>query len=292
MSTKFKRFLQLSARHKRRRICTMQGHPRNFKFVAHDSNDSNSISSGTSENEPIEILAPHLGASGHNIQNDEFSSDNEDTSVRSEKVENSEAASAEEEDEEEGRDVESAEAQDNMEEENNISNSSEDENNVPQDLDRLKRRTLANAFLRGNLKHTQGNILLKILRQFSFHLRCLPNDMRTLLQTPTAIATRRVKKIAGGEYFHLGLKCTLKKKLENFPEDMLPRTIEIDFSTDGVQIHNSGIAQIWPIQYRIYNCIDKRPMIDGVFKGIGKPSNAFEFFEEFIQEIIEGKVEF
>lgn len=33
-------------------------------------------------------------------------------------------------------------------------------------------------------------------------------------------------------------------------------------------------------------------MIDGVFKGIGKPSNAFEFFEEFIQEIIEGKVEF
>lgn len=98
-----------------------------------------------------------------------------------------------------------------MEEENNISNSSEDENNVPQELDKLKRRTLANAFLRGNLKHTQGNILLKILRQFSFHLRCLPNDMRTSLQTPTAIATRRVKKIAGGEYLHLGLKCTLKK---------------------------------------------------------------------------------
>lgn len=68
---------------------------------------------------------------------------------------------------------------------------------------------------------------------------------------------------------------------------MLPRTIEIDFSTDGAQIHNGGIAQIWPIQYRIFNCIDKRPMIDGVFKGIGKPSNAFEFFEEFIQEIID-----
>jgi len=176
-------------------------------------------------------------------------------------------------------------------EEENMLDASESENgyvNPQQNLDKLKRSALKSTILAVNLKHTQGNILLKMLREFPFNLQCLPKDMRTLLQTPTDVhSTRFIQRIAGGEYLHLGLKCTLIKKLKSLPVHTLPKTIEIDFSTDGVQIHNSNTGQFWPIQYRIYNCVDKRPIIAGIFKGEEKPSNPFQFFEYFVQEVID-----
>jgi hypothetical protein len=130
-------------------------------------------------------------------------------------------------------------------------------------------------------------MILKTLRAFPFNLTFLPKDTRTLLQTPTAAATRHVQQLAGGEYLHLGFKSTLLRKLENLPQNLLPETIEIDFSIDGAEIHNSGTAQFWPIQYRIFNLSDKRPVIAGVFKGKDKPTNAFTFFEQFVEEIME-----
>lgn len=54
------------------------------------------------------------------------------------------------------------------------------------------------------------------------------------------------------------LKYTLKKKLENlYTAEMLPENVEIDFSTDGAQLSNSGTCQFWPIQFRVVNCTDK-----------------------------------
>jgi len=165
-------------------------------------------------------------------------------------------------------------------EEENMLDASESENgyvNPQQNPDELKRSALKNAFLAANLKHTEGNVLLKMLREFPFNLQCLPKDMRTLLQTPTDVATKFIQTIAGGEYLHLGLKCTLIKKLKSLPVRTLLKTIR-NFSTDGVQIHNSSTGQFWPIQYRIYNCVDNRPTIAGIFKGEEKPSNPFQFF--------------
>ncbi|EZA48467.1 hypothetical protein X777_13789, partial [Ooceraea biroi] len=118
-------------------------------------------------------------------------------------------------------------------------------------------------------------------------LNHLPKDTRTLLQTPTVVANRYVQQLAGGEYLHSGLRSTLTKKLESLPDGMLPETVEIDFSTDGAQVHRNGIDRFWPIQYRIYNIADKRPMIAGVFKGKNKPSDPFEFFAQFVQEIVD-----
>jgi len=122
---------------------------------------------------------------------------------------------------------------------------SESENgyvNPQQNPDELKRSVLKNAFLAANLKHTQGNVLLKMLREFLFNLQCLSKDMRILLQTPTDVATRFIQKIAGGKYLHLDLKCTLIKKLKSLSVHTLPKTIEIDLSTNGAQIHNSSIG--------------------------------------------------
>jgi len=33
--------------------------------------------------------------------------------------------------------------------------------------------------------------------------------------------------------------------------------------------------------------VDKRPIIAGIFKGEEKPSNPFQFFEYFVQEVID-----
>ena len=76
------------------------------------------------------------------------------------------------------------------------------------------------------------------------------------------------------------------KKLESLPVNKLPASILIDFSTDGAKV-DKGSHQFWPHQYRIFNIADKRPIIAGIFQGKHKPSNVFEFYEQFVGEISE-----
>lgn len=120
---------------------------------------------------------------------------------------------------------------------------SEDENvNIyePENLADVSKRVLRHAFLAANLSHKQGNLLLQTLREFPFNLNYLPKDARTLLQTPTVVANRYLQQLAGGEYLHIVLRSTITKKLKSLPADMLPETIEIDFSTDGAKVHQNG----------------------------------------------------
>lgn len=161
----------------------------------------------------------------------------------------------------------------------------------PENVENIGKNLLRNTFLQANLTHTQGNLVLKTLRQFPFNHDYLPKDQRTLLRTPTIIASTLVQPIAGGEYLHIGFRSTLLKKLESLPPNTLPEIIEIDFSTDGAQLHHSGGYQFWPIQYRIFNIKDTRPVIAGIFKGKQKPTNAFDFFETFIAEIMDIRAE-
>lgn len=281
MSRKFNEFLCLSARQKRRRLSRIAVNRLN---ATQDSDSSNSTSIDEFENEPVQNSASHpaLSASGDDLLNDNEEQNHQ--SIEREGTDDSEDSK----DEEEGNGEDSEEVNNGYTDEENTSNSSEDNNeNVLQHPNELKKRALKNAFLSANIKHNQGNIILKTLRAFPFNLTCLPKDTRTLLQTPTSVATRHVQQVAGGEYLHLGFKSTLVRKLESIPEDMLPNIVEIDFSTDGAEIYNSGTAQFWPIQYRIFNSIDKRPVIAGVFVGKEKPTNAFAFFEQFVEEIMD-----
>ena len=71
---------------------------------------------------------------------------------------------------------------------------------------------------------------------------------------------------------------------------MLPESVTIDFSTDGGKADN-GADQFWPDQFRIYNTADKRPMIIGIFLGKQKPTSAFDFYEQFVQEILDIRAE-
>ncbi|XP_051173383.1 uncharacterized protein LOC127289471 [Leptopilina boulardi] len=88
----------------------------------------------------------------------------------------------------------------------------------------------------------------------------------------------------GGEYLHIGFQSTFKRKLKSVPPNILPETVVIGFSTDGARL-NKGSKQFWPIQYRILNIQDNRPIIAGVFMGTTKPTNPFDFFEQFVHEV-------
>ena len=62
----------------------------------------------------------------------------------------------------------------------------------------LQKEALKNAFSAANINHTQGNILLKALRDFPFNLISLPKDARTVCNTTTIVARTKGQQTAGG----------------------------------------------------------------------------------------------
>ena len=159
------------------------------------------------------------------------------------------------------------------ESDSSASSTSDDENAYIQENPAiLQRKALKNAFLAANINDSQGNILLKTLRQFPFHLTSLPTYTRTFLNTTTIVGSPQVRNIAGGQYLHIGFKKTLIKKFESLPENMLPENVVVDLSTDGAKVDN-GLDQFWQHQYRIVNSQDSKPIIVGIFQGRHKPSN-------------------
>lgn len=140
---------------------------------------------------------------------------------------------------------------------------------------------LAPAFLQGSMTHTQGNIILKTLRAHAC-LQYLPKDMRTFLKTPH-VCQDEIREVAPGEHLHLGFEKAVLKILQKTPVELVPPTLENDWSTDGVRLNSK--YQLWPIQIRVANIFDCKPEIVGVYNGIKKPANADEFLKSFITEV-------
>lgn len=279
---KFKCFSSLSSRHKRRRLSMIRNNcSHNFQGTVHDPGDCSLNSGERVEHEAEEI--PDAIAFVNNLGEGAEHDVRIPHSIAQSDSDDPETESSNEEDTDEELEADNV-LEDNLE--GNVADDSEDDENddVFQNLADVQRRALKNVFLATNMKHVQGNQLLKTLREFPFNLICLPKDTRTLLQTPTVVASHFVQQLAGGEYLHIGFKDTLLKKIESIPANSLPEILEIDFSTDGGKV---GTDQFWPHQYRVFNIADKRPIIAGVFKGKHKPTNPFEFFEQFIQEIVQ-----
>lgn len=257
---KYKKFLNLDARQKRRRLSTNAPCLRNSESMPQDSNYLYSTLNNDSRNNTAEIILHNSALctsedsfendEEHSTGNSEYISDTgeevEDSADTEEEVEESDSTVQEQKKEEKEENVAEDIEETYYEDNKYMCSLSEDDNeNLPENPDELKKRALRNAFLNANLKHGQGNVLLRTLRDFPFNLTCLPKDTRTLLETPAVVATRHVQHILGGEYLHIGFKRRLIKKLESLDEDMLPEFVEIEFSTDGAQIHKSGTAQVW-----------------------------------------------
>lgn len=254
MNERNQNFLLLGTRQKRRRLDATRN-------ATQDPDESNSSLNESSENEDLP-----------NPQSLALESESQNSVDRSTADENYICAVSR------GRQSTKYTSEDENDENNKI-------NFQPNIGDEMK-HVLENAFLSANSKQKQVNIILKALRQFPFNLIALPKDTRTLLGTPTVVASSFVQQLAGGQYLHIGFKSTPTKKLENIPAKKLPEIILIDISTAGAKV-DKGMDQFWPQQYRIVTTDDKKPIIAGIFQGTHKTSNPFEFFEQFVAETIE-----
>lgn len=157
---------------------------------------------------------------------------------------------------------------------------SEGENNV--DYTSTFTEKLATCFVKNNINHIQGNMILKTLRSHNC-LSYLPKDVRTLLKTPRM--SIELRNVSPGEYLHTGFVTGITNSLRNVPRAEIPESLEIDFSTDGAALDKSGQIQIWPIQCRIANIFSSRPEIVGIYRGKRKPLSAVEFFQDFVDEV-------
>uniref|UniRef100_A0A182PTP5 Uncharacterized protein n=1 Tax=Anopheles epiroticus TaxID=199890 RepID=A0A182PTP5_9DIPT len=59
----------------------------------------------------------------------------------------------------------------------------------------------------------------------------------------------------------------------------------LDFSMDGLPLHNSGPTQLWPILMRIYEMPSAPIFVVALFCGSSKPSSANEYLDKLVTEL-------
>ncbi|KAL7292729.1 hypothetical protein TKK_0013851 [Trichogramma kaykai] len=130
-----------------------------------------------------------------------------------------------------------------------------------------------------NLNHNQINDLLGLLRTHGC-FQNLPKDSRTLLKCDRHKIS--LTKIGNGVYWHIGLCSSLREHLLLLKN--LPNVLELDLNTDGLSLSRSNPHTYWPIQYRVRNISEFKPLIAGIYKGPDKPCDINLFFKKFIAE--------
>lgn len=131
---------------------------------------------------------------------------------------------------------------------------------------------LASWATRNCISRAALNELLAIL---SSHNLSLPKDARTLLKTPTSVAT--VSK-CGGEFVYLGIYNGIIRTLEN---NVNITCVELMVNVDGLPLFKSSGTQLWPILGKFHTF---KPFIIALFCGKGKPDSVDLFLEEFLNE--------
>lgn len=137
---------------------------------------------------------------------------------------------------------------------------------------------LATWAVKERINHTALRSLLKVLQTHSCHSD-LPNDPRTLLNTPRSM---QIKEINYGHYWHYGLKKGIVNILNNL-EQYQNNIIELMIGIDGLPISKSSGSQLWPILGKILDL--NKVFIIGIYHGHSKkPEYASEFLEDFVNE--------
>jgi hypothetical protein len=109
---------------------------------------------------------------------------------------------------------------------------------------------------------------------------CLPKDARTLLGTLTV---HDIKSVAGGEYYHFGLKSALVRQLSSISVPA-ESCISVQLNIDGLPIFKSSGVQFWPILGMICCQYKLSPFAIGVFCGNTKPASLSDYLREFVEE--------
>lgn len=143
------------------------------------------------------------------------------------------------------------------------------------------RENLACCFLRNNLTHIQGNNILSVLRRHTCFSNLL-KDVRTLLDTPRHRVL--VSIVPPGEYVHFDLETGIIECLSN-TSFISVTELEIDFNTDGCTLDKSALINLWPIQCKLSNIQNAKPIVVGIYKGAQKPHDPNTFFEKFVTDV-------
>lgn len=146
--------------------------------------------------------------------------------------------------------------------------------------DGQKRDILRNWLISNQISHKATNELLHILSSL-YNVKHLPKDARTFLRTPTE-KQKEIKTMGNGEYWHNGLKKSLKVALRDIQGDTA--SVDLSFNMDGLPLYRSSKAEFWPILSRIDNMPKIRPMVIGIYSGVGKPP-CNDFLLEFVDEL-------
>ncbi|XP_026668218.1 LOW QUALITY PROTEIN: uncharacterized protein LOC113464164, partial [Ceratina calcarata] len=92
--------------------------------------------------------------------------------------------------------------------------------------------------------------------------------------------------VAPGEYIHFDLRSQILKELLNscyMTSDL--SDLQLDIHTDRCALDKSGCIHVWPIQCRIANLPNSKPIVVSVYKGKQKPSDSNIFFKKLITDI-------
>ncbi|CAH0558730.1 unnamed protein product [Brassicogethes aeneus] len=294
MSSKFKKNWDIGPRQMRRKIETLRKTLHSNRTVqdasiASTSRELHAIDLSQSNGRPVENAARSIG-DGVSSELSESGS-NFDHQEQSDLEVGPDPPSSED-----GTDSRENETDSDENERDDVDNEGEEDPNenieivdvipeAPPDLRYNCIRSLKNAFLTANMSHAQQKVILRTLRSEPFGLLHVPKDPRTIMATPSTVVRNLIQNVSGGKYVHFGFENLVIEKLRLLSPLKIPQLIYIDFSTDGGQVFKSGSLQFWPIQFRLFNVFPKRPLFAGVFVSDTKPSDPFEFFDQFVAEI-------
>ena len=124
--------------------------------------------------------------------------------------------------------------------------------------------------------------LLKILDKNVDNVK-FPHSSRTLLGTPRST---KIQPIAGGEYYHFGLKniiiSIIKERISIKNNNTI---IDLLINTDGAPTGKSSEKNLWPILCCEIDSTIVYPI--GIFHGDGKPKDVDQFLTPFVNEAID-----
>lgn len=137
------------------------------------------------------------------------------------------------------------------------------------------RSRLANWALANRINHEQLRGLLKIWNE-CVPLAALPNDPRTILETPRKVI------IKNNNYWHRGLKGSLQKMLEKC--STVPGELSLKVNVDGISVSKSSAIEVWPILVEFAELPKSPPEVVGIYCGQGKPKDIESYLRQFVDE--------
>ncbi|BHF74046.1 hypothetical protein SprV_0401713000 [Sparganum proliferum] len=132
--------------------------------------------------------------------------------------------------------------------------------------------------LRAKLSLTTAKDLFQVLRHYHPEL---PNDPRTLLQTPQTCVSKSMKR---GKYVHLGLERGLLNELRLRTLTGIPE-VHVQLHIDGMKVFKASAQCLWPILARINHPVVGQPFVVGVFCGFGKPEPLEDVMGDCVSEL-------